>query len=149
MERRMWAVSSGAYSDYSVRCLLESEEEAERLAARINGIDSSFDGARVESFPIVTADIERVEMLYIHALIADDGTAETPYERYDMIWAFDPDYAPDEVRWSWLRHARSPKGGALRVEGSNHERVRKVFSEQRAVLMSDPAYRAEQYRGSE
>jgi hypothetical protein len=138
-------VSSGSYSDYRVMCVCPSKKDAKAVAEKYNrDKSSSYDAAEVESLPIVTGDVEKVVTLSLSTTLWDDGR-ETDQRPADLRveWPFDAMYGTPDVYWRWVRAPmHGDKGGRLDVRGVDHERVRKVFSEQRAALIADDAYRA-------
>jgi len=138
-------ISSGSYSDYRVHAVVKgTKADAEALVARANGIrDSYHDAYTVESLPTVSSDVERVSILSIQENVWDDGTTGDHYERTSVEWPFDTLYDLSEVSWRWVRApAHHGRGGRLEVRGTDHERVRRVFSDRRAALMVDDALRA-------
>lgn len=138
-------ISSGSYSDYRVHAVVEgSLKDAKRLVDRANGIrDSYHDEYVVESLPVVTADVERVSILSLQENIWDDGTTTEAHERTNVEWPFDALHEQGALSWRWVRAPmHKNRGGRLEVSGTDHERVRKVFSDRRAALMTDDALRA-------
>lgn len=138
-------ISSGSYSDYRVHAVVEGTlKDAKRLVDRANGIrDSYHDEYVVESLPVVSPDVERVSILTIQEQIWDDGGTDEHHERTNVEWPFDTVYDLADVSWRWVRAPmHKNRGGRLEVRGTDHERVRKVFSDRRAALMADDALRA-------
>jgi hypothetical protein len=138
-------ISSGSYSDYRVHAVVKgSKADAERLAERANGIkDTYHDDYEIETLPVVTPDVERVSILHIQEQIWDDGTTTDRHEQTSVEWPFDTLYDLSEMTWRWVRAPmHKNRGGRLEVRGTDHERVRKVFSDRRAALMVDDALRA-------
>jgi len=146
MTDKMWALSSGSYSDYRVLCVCPSKKVAKQLAARYNADNRSYDEVYVEQIAFVSdPDIQRIEIMSMFQEIWDNGEISEPRQQYRVEWPFDllyPEAAvPVSVRW-----VRAPihhnKGGRLEVHGTDHERVRKTFSEMSAALRTDDALRA-------
>jgi len=144
----VWVVSRGEYSDYRVLCAVKGgKADAETLAARANaaaGHDLYGDGYTVEVLAVVAPDVQKVELLTLQAEIHDDGRVKDLDPRYRVEWPFDPLYDTPRLRWRWVRAPMyRDKGGRLEVWGTDHERVRRVFSDRRAMLMVDDAMRAQ------
>lgn len=144
----VWIISSGEYSDYSVLAVVKGGKKAAKsLAARANAHGSTYTEYRVEELPVVDADVERVEILTLTAEIRDAGPSvkeeRDPY--YRVEWPFDALYGAPSVSWRWVRAPiHQGRGGRLEVHGVDHERVRKVYSERKAMLLADDAFRAKQ-----
>ena len=136
----VWALSSGEYSDYHVMCVCPSKEDAGTLAARYNADSGPFgDAARVESLPVAGPDTQRVEILHLSTTLWDNGTESDTKQHVRTVWPF-ADYAgiPGAAAWRWVRAPmHRDAGGRLDVEGIDHERVRKVYSERRAEILAD------------
>lgn len=146
----VWVVASGSYSDYRVLCACESKADADLLAARIRTTGNwRRDDARVESLPLVRdPNVQRVEILSLQVNIWDDGTTTEDRLNVRVEWPFDAlfdDAVP--VQWRWVRAPiHHNKGGRLEVSGTDHERVRKTFSDRRAEILTDDALRAKTER---
>ena len=146
----MWAVSKGSYSDYSVVCLCRSKAEAETVLAKMKADIGetgwcNYSDAFVESFPVATPDVEPIVSLLVSAKVWDDGTASKVRESTRTEWPFDAiSHGSDwRVNWRWCRPPRANgKGGRLDVRGTDHDLVRKVFSEKRAQLIAGDGLRA-------
>lgn len=146
----MWAISKGSYSDYGVMCLCTSKAEAEELLAKMQGEpdewgDRPYSAAFVESFPVVTPDVEQIVALCLSAEVWDDGTASEVRESTRTEWPFDTlNHGSNwRVHWRWCRPpVAKGKGGRLDVQGTDHKLVRKVFSEKRAQLIAGDGLRA-------
>ena len=133
----VWVVSSGEYSDYRVWCALATKDDAEALAARCNAASDAWTTYRVESLPTVSPDIQQVQVLYLSCTVTDDGTVIDQERHLRVMWPFQCEEPP--LQWSCYR---TSNGCRLSVSGSDTERVRKVYSERKAWLMSDEALRA-------
>lgn len=143
---KMWAVTSGSYSDYRVLCLCPTEKDALIVASKLkNDEDSWHSDAEVTTFPVVRADVEKVPLLRLQTVLWDDDRESDYREHISSEWPF---YSIHEmVSWSW-RWIRAPiyqreaiGGGRLEVSGTNHRRVRKIFNDRRAELLAEPAMR--------
>ncbi len=145
-ERYVYAIASGSYSDYRVHAIVDGKKkDADALVKRANDGDGFGDGYRVESLMVVSPDVKRIESLLIQENIWDDGTTNEYFTHTSVRWPFDLLFEyegrPVVVRW-----VRAPihygKGGRLEVRGTDHERVRKTFSDMRAALLTDDAMRS-------
>lgn len=140
--KNAWVVSKGSYSDYRVLCVCPTKRDAETVASKYNAGDAYAD-ARVESLMVVDATVKRVELLHLSTTLWDDGRETDQRETRRDEWPFDALYGIPAVYWRWVRAPmHKDAGGRLDVYGIDHERVRRVFSEQRAALISDDAYRS-------
>lgn len=145
MGKSKWVISRGSYSDYRVLCIVDGKKsDAKMLAARMNATGDSWgDGYDIEEMPIVSPDVQRVEILNLTSEISDDGTTQERDPRISVEWPFDSLFGAPDLSWRWVRApCHNGKGGRLEVWGTDHERVRKVFSDRRAMLLSDDALRA-------
>lgn len=146
MSESVWGIASGEYSDYRVHAVCASKAEAEDIVMRAAAYGGAYDESYfVQEFPLVSGDVERVEILRMQVTIWDDGS--TTEERRDLRveWPFNTIYENDAkpVHWRWVRAPiHRDKGGRLEVAGVDHERVRKVFGDRRAMLLSDDVLRA-------
>lgn len=141
-QRKMWAVSTGTYSDYRVMCVCPTEDDAGAVAAKFNLDGQHWCTARVESFPIITADVEQKLVATFMENLWDDGRTTDRRENVRYVWPFD--YHGDEppVRWRWVRApVHQGQGGRLEVTGTDLERVRRVFSDKRAEIIATPSLR--------
>lgn len=143
--RTMWAVSAGDYSDYRVLCICETKEAAEIVAAKYNQhLGSRYGVADVEEFALVDGSVQRESILYMQQVILDDGTTQDLQETIKAEWPFERLHEEQEATWRWIRAPYIQRiGGRLEVQGKDHERVRRIFGEQKAALMADDAYRAQ------
>lgn len=140
--KEMWAITSGSYSDYRVHAICDSEATAEKIVARAN--KGGNERYMVESFSFVDdPEISMVDILHISVNIWDNGTQDAVSERYSAEWPFDSTYGLADCFWRWVRAPiHGGRGGRLDVWGTDHERVRKVFGDQRAMFLVDDAMRA-------
>lgn len=142
----VWVLSRGSYSDYHVLCVVRGgQAEAEMLAARANAAGDELygDPYEAEELPIVDPDVQKVEILRLQVEVFDDGETKELKPQIRVQWPFDALYDTPRLRWRWVRAPMyHDKGGRLEVWGSDHERVRRVFSDRRAMLMTDDAMRA-------
>jgi hypothetical protein len=88
---------------------------------------------------VLTKAPQKVTVLSRSVELWDNGTVEDGREHTRDEWDYE---AAPPVKWRWVRAPfHDNKGGRLDVEGADHKRVRKVFSEQRARLLADPVAR--------
>lgn len=136
----MWAVSSGEYSDYRVSFLCETEADANATIEKLGWGDAGF---FTEEFVVCDASVEQTEHLEMMVQVWDDGTTTDEQSWTEDKWPWYPN-ARAACAWRWVRApVHKGKGGRLEAWGYDHERVRKVFSEKRARLLADPAFRAQ------
>jgi len=141
-ERVVYAVSKGSYSDYRVMCVCPTKKDAKRVAAKYNA-NTTYEKAGVETLLVVDGDVQQVEVLSLSTTLWDDGTESAQRETYRVEWPFDALFGTPRAEWRWVRAPmHHDQGGRLDVHGIDHELVRRVFSEQRAALIADDAYRA-------
>ena len=125
---KVYLATSGEYSDYRIEHVFAREEDADAY----QGADRT-EEREVREGP--------VEMRYRHYLMwtpelgdrdGDSLRLANPYESHGME---DYDGRPDRAvhRWDMPPVATSP---VLRVEGWDLQRVRKVYSEQRAQYLA-------------
>lgn len=138
-----WVLSRGEYSDYRVLAVVNgTKKDAEYIAARANaeGTSSYYDKVEVEELPIVTRDVEKVEVLMMSVTIWDDGHTTDDRTSIRIEWPFDALFGTPDLRWRWVRAPiHNDKGGRLEVWGTDHDRVKKVFSDRIALIVSgDP-----------
>ena len=140
---KMYAISKGSYSDYRVLAVCDSKKTAKALAARYNATEH-YSETYVETILYVdNPDVQRVETLDLSITIWDDGSETDDHISYRVEWPFDPLYDSSDCTWRWVRApVHKGKGGRLDVYGTDHERVRKVFGERRALLHTDDAFRS-------
>lgn len=151
MSETMFVVSHGEYSDYSVLCICRTKADAEAIVAKLTaGNDENADpdvsyypDARVQEFPVCDGGVEPVAYLGMYAEIYDDGRTAEDRARLTSEWPFGWRAPLPRVSWRWVRApVYAGKGGRLEVEGTDIERVRRVFSDRKAMLMTDDAMRA-------
>lgn len=141
--KTMWAVSCGEYSDYRVLCICDSKKHA-KAAVKALG-EKNGDNAFIERINYLDRDPRRVEIHFRSLEIYDIGTTGQYVERVRSTWDFDED-AEDLVpaKWRWVRAPYiATRGGRLEVSGLDGERVAQIFSDRRAMILSEPALRAQ------
>lgn len=131
---KVYAATSGEYSDYRVEHIFARREDAETYEG----------GDRVEEFEVRMGP---VEMRPWHTLVwrasapdleKDGVRLDEPRNPFEQHWPKDFDGRPDYVAHHW---AGPPErtGLVLHVEGWDPQRVRKVYSEQRAQCLARAA----------
>lgn len=141
-QKTIWVVAAGAYSNYSVLCACQTKQDAEALVARMVAETDNggwYSDARAECLPVVTGDVEKIVLLTKSTDLFDNGDEIAREDRRESVWPFD---SANACAWSWTRSS-TPDRGHLNVRGFDHERVHKVFSERRAMLIADGALRAQ------
>lgn len=141
--KKVYAVSSGSYSDYRVLCVCPTKKDAETLALRIRRDEESWSrDADVEEMYLVKGDIEQVRTLHFSENLWDDGSASDAREWVSTDWPFDGYSDTPEVAWRWVRAPiHHGAGGRLEAWGTDHEAVRRVFSDRRAQVRAEDALR--------
>lgn len=142
--RKVYAISSGSYSDYRVLGVAEDEETAKTWAAAIrNAPDSMHHDADVEEMTFIPAGAvpktrHRVSLMQEWW---DDGTERRlgviEAEEYEIA-----SYHGEVPVRPKVRFVRAPMygglGGRIEIEGRTRAAVMKVYSEQKAVWKSSP-----------
>lgn len=141
-----WGVTSGSYSDYTVLCICPSKADAEAVAVKLRSEAHGWHrDATTQEFGTADASTEPVSVLYLTTEIFDDGTERPGRDDAENRWPFEDYWVKSQ--WRWVRAPiHRGKGGRLEVQGTDHERVRKVFSDTRAQLIADHAFRASKER---
>lgn len=136
--REIWVVESGSYSDYRIHAAFPDKATAKAAAAL-------GDQYHVASLPELTmADLSLVIVLRMDINIWDDGTESQERANVRTEVPFDMLYPEDEkpAHWRWVRAPiHENKGGRLEVSGTDHERVRKLYTELRGRLHAEDAFR--------
>lgn len=129
-----WLVVTGQYSDYHVLCVALTKNDAQAIAKKYGG------GAYLEEVFLLTKDAEPERVLRMEADIFDIGGVEEATPEVTQVWPFDILWSDVlvPVRWRWHRFVYG-NGGRLVVVGTDHERVRKVYSDRKAAILADPA----------
>ena len=128
----IWAVSSGEYSDYDVNFIFEAKEDAERYAAGMG------DEYRVEAFNLVPSGMpfttwKRLTVSWReHLFMSWDPNPEEREVSCSSLQKTEPMPQPKVSKGIWSAFGSDKDNGYLTVEGDDHERVRKVFTEQLA-----------------
>lgn len=144
MSAKVWLVTTGEYSDYNVKCACSTKKTAETVAAKMRGVSDSWDSdAKVQECSLVTADVEQVAVLSLQENLWDGGASSDMRRSTRLEWPFDPLTWPClPVAWRWVRAPMHKNlGGRLEVWGTDHKRVEKTFSDRRAQVKADDAFR--------
>lgn len=139
-ESKVYIVSQGDYSDYTVMCACEDEATANRFRDAYNG-DSKYETARVEQLTWCEsgAEPQRYTIHRSEVILRDDQSAsEARWWSYSG-WTFEGWIEQPSVRPK-VEYVRAPilndKAGYLRVIGSTEESVLKVTSERINAFLS-------------
>lgn len=130
-KKTIWAVSSGEYSDYGVDAVFASRELAEgyvRILTENTSHLSYGDDRRIEEFTYYDALPDWKVILVARQTIGD-----SPREYVERTWVSWE--GETQVKANLWEHRGSVD---IHVEGTDHQRVRKVFSEKLAQVKADP-----------
>jgi len=138
---KVWLVTSGIYSDYKVERVFARKEDAEMYVTGVPSDDDDeydSDGRRVDEYDLIESLGDRVEVLELHEEVigAHPGDLRETVRTYWTV----PD--ADEIKALPACKCYDPRkskySSAIRVSasGTDHERVRKVFSEKRAQAVA-------------
>lgn len=138
MSKKIWALSSGVYSDYTVHALFTTKELAEQAAEVHRGHeDYRYEEPRVEEFYLYEEIPERVTIYKYQTNIWDDGTETDVRQNFETGFPWQHWRAVVRVR---SRYVRAPfhndRGGRLEVWGTDEKAVAKTFSDKRAMIMA-------------
>lgn len=138
----VYVLASGEYDDYRVHCVVAGmEQDAVRLAERINGKYRAYDRLCVEALPVVEVDVQPVvEVLNLQTVIYDDGRETENKEWVEARWSWaEEDYLASREVPAWWRWQRFPSSyrGVLHAWGTDHARVRTLFETHRQELLTD------------
>lgn len=138
----VYGVTSGSYSDYRVLCICPTKQDAEAVAAKIRGQEGHYNDANVEAFYEANALTVPTFVLSISCNVWDDGTVTPIMERTDVCYPWDYNYRIVPVSWRWVRAPMHKNiGGRLEVSGTNATKVRRVYSDRKAQLLAEDAFR--------
>lgn len=129
----VWAVTQGAYSDYHVVAIMASKELADEYVA-LHLHNDYYDGYRAEEFDFLDSVPEHIPVLFISERI--NGNNSEPNER--IVNVLVSDNPKNCTHDTYFNKHYNPKTMSLNVKGTDFDRVRKVFSEQRAIALTDP-----------
>jgi len=138
--KKVYGISTGKYSDYSVLCICPSKKEAKKLVNTLNSDpESSHHDCRIEEFVVCDSAVKKNNnILTLSVELMDDGTERRSTSNALTKYPFDWNGDPGPCRWRWVRAPMyHNKGGRLEVYGTNHTRIRKVFTEKRAMIKAD------------
>ena len=144
MTKMVYGIASGQYSDYSVHCIVETEDEARKLVEKLNRTKDRYQGLyEIQELPMVDSTVERQSVLYLNEILMDSGKQADRHESTRLEWPWEG-YDFGRAVWRWIRAPfLDDKGGRLELHGTDHDLVRKIFEEKRAALIMDDAYRAQ------
>lgn len=145
-ERTVWAISTGSYSDYEVHALFATKE----LAEQANGTLREWDRNGVTEFTLYDEMPPALEKLTLCCEFDQDGF---PHDSEPEIEWVTP-WGGDESEF-WLWNPGSFGGSLFRalrhrltVCGFDHERVRRIYSDRRAIYASTLSARMEPYHNT-
>lgn len=124
---KVYLATSGEYSDYCVKQVFARREDAEAYDL----------GDAVEEFEVQEGPVEtRIEYrLYWNTRIEDrEASATAGANPWIAKERLDFDGQPRRVEHQWNHHAQY--GSTLTVKGWDLDRIRKVYSEQRAQYIA-------------
>ncbi len=131
---RIWVLSTGSYSDYSVVAAFPTKALAEAAMNANATLDEelwSGNTYRVESLPLFIEPPQIVTTYSLSAEISDNGTVRLSPERTRREWEFDQLYQSGPR--PFVRFVRAPvhkdKGGRLDVHGTDQRAVEQAFSD--------------------
>ena len=129
--RKVWAASTGSYSDYRVRCLFATREDAEKhISARKGG--DKWDEGFLEEFVLYEAGEQPEQVTYVtlQSTVKEDGSYEDPEPFWRTIWASgEYDTPPPPNRPTGRTHTAPAYGRGLRVivKARTLEQAQKAF----------------------
>lgn len=131
----VYAISHSEYSDYSVTCICETEEEANKLRDKLNDeTNETVYKYYVERFLLCDSSIQKTLVLSISITLWDDGTESQKVVKWTEEWPFNYEGNPS-CNWRWTRAPiHKEKGGTLEVWGTNFTLVRRTYKEKRLML---------------
>ena len=119
---------------------------------KAGGHEQDYDAFFVEELALITPeDVRVMEHLSLECDIdLTTGAVLKEYPPYSLVEGRWTDEEKDRIiaKWNPLRWygVAGKESGRLSVSGWDPERVRKVYGDHKAVLMTDPAARAEEWR---
>jgi hypothetical protein len=133
---KVWAVSQGSYSDYSVKALFPTKKLAE--AARVaHAAEEEWDEGRVEWFYLYDEVPEPVTAYYMTETLWDNGDTSDMYERAETRLPWNHWNAPPANGRPQVWFVRAPvhenKGGRLDVKGYDLQAVRQAFGDRKGM----------------
>lgn len=132
----VWAVTEGEYSDYHVVCVCPSEETANATVEKLmaGSLPTAW-GKRYRVEPFLFFN-EPPDVVYqLHMDIEDVESGDEPRE---FMTGYLSTNGPKHDCYHWVNVTyREPFMVSLNVNGMDHERVRKTFSEQRAQAKAE------------
>lgn len=132
MPKKVWAVSEGEYSDYSVRCLFEQEEDA-KAHCEARKRQEKWGGAFVESFILYERgkQPELIGFVTLQGIVKEDGSYEGPPDPFwQTLWeAGEYTSPPPPNRPIGRTHTAPAYGRGLRVivQARDLEKAKKAF----------------------
>ena len=141
MSKKMWALSSGSYSDYRVKVLFASKKLAEEAVRADNADKESWGESFSEVFEVYDTVPEMVTVHVWQEAIYDDGTTSDfrASAHSHLPWNHYWDYA--ENGRPKVRFVRAPmyhnRGGRLEVSGTDEQAVKQAFTDNKARILAE------------
>lgn len=130
----IWGVSQGSYSDYGVVAIFATKDLAEEYARIQNeNSTSSYDQYEVEEFAFIESLPEHRIVLTVHGRLG--AAAYGPREDTAVDWDGN---APDCQVHEFDDYGFQGFHLSVSVTGTDHERVRKVYTERIMQGKTDP-----------
>ena len=142
---KVWAVSSGSYSDYQVHCLFTTKKAAKAAIAGEWGYEAPF----VEKFLLYEATPPSYVRRRMQLTVGVDGQPVSLWDRYTPEWddttrhlgidssgRHDLNVDEDYREAHPLAGITVPTHYLLTVSGNDPEQVAKVYGERKAALMA-------------
>src|SRR3990172_9213317 len=145
----VYVITSGGYDSYLVHAVVRGKKRAvDMLAARASS-ETYRGGYRIETLPVVDADVTPLQLTQICQDIWDDGTSGEETVTVRAEWPFDLVQPQQNVPagWRWVRApCHEGKGGRLEVYGTDAVLVEALFDDMKAALQSDDVLRGRRER---
>lgn len=139
-QKKCWMVVAGEYSYYRVLAVFTTEEAAEAWAAHRNANeDDTYDRVDVEEINLDPPPTEYVDQLHVKGIIVDGVRHDRGESIAHIIQALGADVCRVQGPYQ-RRYVGQPDHIAVEVMGTDHERVRKVYSEVMARTLADPTW---------
>lgn len=129
MTTTVWAVTTGSYSDYSVKVLFTSKKLAEQHVTALREIGYDSYDAGVEEMALLDAEPKRVRVYYRWARIDADGDVINERVEDSLDWEYGDLWGiPKPIMSARTYHAPAyGKDTLVEVRGSSKARVEKAY----------------------
>ena len=133
MSGKIWLVTFGEYSDYAVLCACPTKEVADAVVAQGNQAEGHKPDAHgaweVEDVPLIDGPLTRADVLTMWCEIYNIDTGAVREREYSS------------VSFAELGDQPRVRGRSTRtyvhVQGTDHEAVRKSYSERKARMLAE------------